>query len=150
MMKLTYIIPFFFLLTFKLNGLTRTSGEVLYQERTQSDMRASSSRWNKLRQLWRLADDRKALRFASLCSFGPAFRFSTRLGCLGRGSALSHHWLDQIASQDQMIVGNGNNVAPALKLRWGAQTSLRPQQRLFVKAVAVFLAEATRRRAERS
>src|SRR6266487_999273 len=98
------------------------------------------SRWNKLRQLRRFADEGKAFCLLHLCPFGPAFRFSARLGWLSRGaqtwqqladpaSHLLRAWLallvfpraqfsfDQIAGQYQMIVGNGNTMAPALKLR---------------------------------
>ena len=50
--------------------------------------------------------------------------------------------LDQIACQHQMIVSNGHQVAPALKLLGGTHTRLVPQQRLFRKAIALFLAEA--------
>jgi hypothetical protein len=49
---------------------------------------------------------------------------------------------NQIASQNQMSVNNGNDLAPALKLLWGAQAWLLPHQRLFVKAIAMFLPEA--------
>src|SRR5450631_2400978 len=127
-------------------------------------MSAMPSGWNKLRQLGRFADDGKTL---SLLHFGPnapAFRFSARLWRTRKGAQTCQQFVhpashllrrrhtmfafprtqfcfDQIASQHQMIVRHGNNMAPTLKLLWGPQTRGFPQQRLFVKAIAMFLPE---------
>src|ERR1700687_6107400 len=120
------------------------------------------SRWNKLRQMRRFADDGKTL---SLLHFGPnapAFRFSARLWWLSRGAQTCQQFvhpaphllrrsqalfafprtqcrLNQVARQNQMIVNDGDDLGPALKLFWGAQTRLFPQECLFVKTVAVLL-----------
>src|SRR5436309_9330649 len=97
------------------------------------------SAWNKLRQGWRLAHDRKALGLANLGSFGPAFGFSTGFGWMSGGAQSwqqcvqpAAHLLrgtgtllvfpgaqlgrDQVACQHQVIMDNGHQVAPALKL----------------------------------
>ena len=125
-------------------------------------MRTSSSRWNKLRQRGRFADDRKPWCLAHLRPCCPAFRFSTRVGWFGRGTQTwqqcvhpASHLLrgrgallafprtpfsfDHIASQHQMIVDTGDDVTPPLKLLWGSQTRCLPQQSLFVKAIAMLL-----------
>src|SRR5512135_2421720 len=109
-----------------------------------SEMRTSPSRWYKLRQLWRFANDGKPCRLANHRPFGPAFRFSARLGwpgwgtqtCQQFGDPTSHvlrgRWamlafprtqfcFDQITGQHQMIVGHGDDLAPALKLLRSAQ-----------------------------
>src|SRR5437764_10131854 len=123
------------------------------------------SHWNRLRQSWRLANDRKACCLANLGPFDAAWRFSTRFGWVSRGpqsrqqcvQPASHLLrgtrtplvfpraklgLDQITCQNQMIVGNGDQVAPTLKLFGGAHTRLVPKQRLFLKTIAMLLAEA--------
>src|SRR5216683_33104 len=129
-------------------------------------MSAMPSRWNKLGQLRCFTDDRKALSLLDLCAFFAAFRFSARLWSPGRGTQtcqqfvhpaphLLRGWLallafprtqfhfDQVAGQHQMVVCNGDNVTPTLKLLWGPQTWGFPQQRLFVKTVAMLLPKAT-------
>ncbi|MBA2677148.1 MAG: hypothetical protein H0U76_01935, partial [Ktedonobacteraceae bacterium] len=52
--------------------------------------------------------------------------------------------LNQVAGQKQMIMGNGHNLAPALKLLWSAQTRFCPQQRLLIKAIAMLLTKPQR------
>src|SRR5260221_17730 len=127
-------------------------------------MSAMPSGWNKLRQLRCFPNDRKALSLLDVYAFFAAFRFSARVWSPGRGAQTSQQFVhpashllrrrhtmfafprtqfcfDQIASQHQMIVRTGNNMAPTLKLLWGPQTRGFPQQRLFVKAIAMFLPE---------
>src|SRR5438876_3994807 len=122
------------------------------------------SPWNRLRQSWGLANNRKAWCLANLCPFGPALRFCAGFGWAGWGpqsrqecvQPASHLLrgartllvfpgtqlgLDQIACQHQVIVDNGHDVAPTLQLLRSAQTRLVPEQRLFLKAIAMFLAE---------
>ena len=41
-----------------------------------------------------------------------------------------------------MVMSNGDDMAPKLKLLWGVQARLLPQQGLFVKAIAMLLGEA--------
>src|SRR5229473_8380990 len=125
------------------------------------------SLWNKLRQLWRFANDRKPRRLANLHSFAAAFRFSAWFGWRSRSAQTwqqlvdpathllrrtrsllvfprTQFWFDQIASQHQMVVCDSNDQSPALKLLWCAQTGFFPHQRLFVKAIAMFLPETQR------
>ena len=47
--------------------------------------------------------------------------------------------LHQWTRQHQVIVHDGDDLAPAFKLRWGAQPGLCPQQALLVKAIAMFV-----------
>src|SRR5438132_7149714 len=47
------------------------------------------------------------------------------------------HGLYQRTSQHQLIVDDGHDLRPALKLLWGPQARLPPQQVLLVKAIAV-------------
>src|SRR5258706_5058521 len=120
---------------------------------------------HQFRRLWGLANDRKSLRLADLCPFCPTRRFSSGLW---RASGRAQLWQqfahaathllwsrfpllvfprtklggDQFACQDQVIVDNGHKVGPALKLFGSTQTRLFPQQGLFVKAIAMFLAKA--------
>src|SRR5437870_5047754 len=116
-------------------------------------------------QLWRFAHDRKALGLADLGPFCPPRRFSAGLW---RASRRAQRWqqcvhpathllrsrlalrvfprtkrgLDQVACQHQVIVDNSHQVRPALKLCGRPHTRLFPQQRLFVEAIAMFLAKA--------
>ena len=117
------------------------------------------------RQFWRLANDRKPLRLADLGPFCPTRRFSAWLWgasgctqlwqqCVHRATHLlrsritvrvfprTKRGLDQFACQHQVIVGNSHHVGPALELFGSTQTRLSPQQRLFVEAIAMFLAKA--------
>src|SRR2546429_3767706 len=125
------------------------------------------SPWNRLRQSWRLANHRKAWCLANLCPFGPAWRFSAGFGWAGWGAQSRQECvhpathllrsrlalrvfprtklgLDQVACQHQVIVDTSHQVRPALKLCGRPHTRLFPQQRLFVEAIAMFLAEAQR------
>src|SRR6266487_5597612 len=126
---------------------------------------AKSLDWDQRRQFWRLANDRKPQSLANLDPRTAAFRFSARLWCPGWGPQTcqqfvhpaSHllrgrlallvfpwaqFWLNQVAGQHQMVMHNGDNMTPALKLLWGPQTRGFPQQRLFVKAIPMLLPEA--------
>src|SRR5258706_3215061 len=117
---------------------------------------------NQGRQFRRLANDRKPVRFANFPPFLAAFRFSAQLDRLGRGSQTRQQFanpashllrgghpllvfprtqfrFDHRTRQNHLIVGNRHDQAPALKLLWSTQARFFPQQRLFVKAIAVFL-----------
>src|SRR5450631_3771926 len=125
----------------------------------------SVSRWNKLRHLWLLKDDGKTRRLANDCPHRPAFRFSARFGGPGWSSQLVQQFVDpaahllqghatmfalpwaqldlnEISGQKQLIMRNGHNQAPALKLLWGAQARLVPQQALFIEAIAMLLTKS--------
>src|SRR5947199_2451150 len=101
--------------------------------------RVRRSSWNRLRQSWCLAHNRKARCLAHLGPFGPAWRFSAGFGWTGwsaqsrqegvhpashllRGARTllvfpgTQLGLDQITCQDQVIVDDGHDMAPALKL----------------------------------
>src|SRR5260370_32605562 len=126
--------------------------------------RAKTSLWDQFGQFWLLPNRRKAWCFVNLRPFGPARRFSAGLwgACRGtqwwqqcvhpalhllRGTRTSlvfpraQFCFNQIAGQHQEIVNNGHDVGPALKLLWGPQPRLIPQQRLLLKAIAMFLTE---------
>src|SRR6266567_1380032 len=129
-------------------------------------MGAKSSLWDQFWQFWLFFDDRKPLGLAHLGPFSPTRRFSTRSWRASRCPQLwqqfahpATHVLrsclallvfpwtklggNAMASQDQKIVGNGHEKRPPLKLFGRAQSRFCPQQALFVKAIAVFLAKAT-------
>src|SRR5260221_10063020 len=126
--------------------------------------RVRRSLWSRLRQNGGLANDGKARGLANLRSFDATRRFSARFGWASRSAQSRQQWghgashllrrtrtslvfprahlgLDQIMCQHQMIVSNGDDVAPALKLFGGAQTRLVPEQRLLLKATAMLLTE---------
>jgi hypothetical protein len=130
-------------------------------------MPACPSRWNKLRQFGLFANHGETWSFADLGPFAPAFGFSARFGGSGRSTQLrqqfrqaSSHllggsrsllvfpptqfWLDQRTRQHQMIMGQGDDVAPALKLLRRPQARFLPEPRLLVQTVAVFLPKAQR------
>src|ERR1700730_4727546 len=59
------------------------------RRRITIEMSERSSGWNKLRQLWRFADDWEPLGLLHFRPFSPftaTFRFSARLWWLGRGT----------------------------------------------------------------
>src|SRR6266852_9282488 len=63
---------------------------------------------------------------------------------LGRSVALTalpgtQTGLHQWTRQHQVIVHDGDDLAPAFKLRWGAQPGLCPQQVLLLEAIAMFM-----------
>ena len=127
-------------------------------------MVVSPSRWNKLKQCWLLEDDRKTRRLANPRPKRPAFRFSARMGrphggsqliqqfvhpamllLQGHGTMFALPWaqldLNQVTEQKQMMMSNADNLTPALKLLWGPQARLIPEQSLFIKAIAMLLAK---------
>src|SRR5438874_7408588 len=46
---------------------------------------------------------------------------------------------DQGTGQDQLVMGASDNLCPALRLLWGAQTWLIPQQHLLVQPIAMLM-----------
>ncbi len=113
---------------------------------------------------WGLFDDRKALRLADFGSLCPPRRFSAWLWGASRRPQLWQQFahrpmhllrgrrpmptfpraqlgFHQIAGQNQMIVGNGHQMRPALKLLRSPQTRLVPEQGLLLKALAMLMAE---------
>src|SRR5947209_14815399 len=120
---------------------------------------------HQFRGFWRLPHDRKALGLANCRPFCSPRRFSAGLWGTSRGPQLWQQFVhpathllgsrfplfafprmklpgDQRTCQDHVIVGNGDNGAPALELGRRAQTRLCPQQGLFVKAIPMLLTKA--------
>src|SRR5690242_14066507 len=112
-----------------------------------------------------LADDRRARSSSSPGSFRSPRRFSAQFGRTGWCSNLHqnrrHHpahlagrenvasslpWaieaLSQAASQHQEILCSGNYQTPSLKLFWGADPHLCPEEILFEEAIGVLMGEA--------
>src|SRR5260370_17783742 len=97
------------------------------------------SRWNKLRHLWRFADDWKSIGPLHFRPFPATFRFSARVWWLGRGTQTWQQFvhpashllrrrrtllvfprtqfrLNQRTAQHQMIVTNRDDLSPTLTL----------------------------------
>src|SRR5260370_12404485 len=51
----------------------------------------------------------------------------------------SQHSLHQWTRPQQLIVHDGDDLAPAFKLRWGTQPGFGPQQGLLLEAIAMFV-----------
>jgi hypothetical protein len=121
--------------------------------------------WDQGRHFRFLMNDPKALSLANAGPFLSPGRFSARLWGTSRGAQWGQQfahsptyllrgrlailvlprakrWRGPVTREDQQIVGNGYQMTPALKLCWGSQLGFVPQQTLFVKTVAMFLAEA--------
>src|SRR5712691_4271210 len=113
-----------------------------------------------------LADHGIAGRWLDFVAFGTSCRFSAWFRGFGRGPQLCHNSghspahllgrrlstgalprpkfsLPHLASQDQLVLHDGDHLAPALKLLWGAQARAAPQQGLLLEAVAMFLRVAS-------
>ena len=107
-------------------------------------------------------DDRKAWGRGPDSAFGPARRFSTYFGCLGRCAQGGKNWghgpadllggrrtraafpgqaalLDQRTGQHQLVEHGSHQPSPALKLLRGAQAGPSPQQGLLAEAVTMLL-----------
>src|SRR6266446_6460159 len=107
-------------------------------------------------------DDRKAWGRGPDSAFGPARRFSTYFGCLGRRAQGGKNWghgpadllgsrrtraafpgqatlLDQRTGQHQLVEHGSHQPSPALKLLRGAQAGPIPQQSLLAEAVTMLL-----------
>src|SRR5712692_8386839 len=122
-----------------------------------------SSAFATLFWLWfGLAYHRMAWRTVDQRPFLPSGRFSAWFGRLSRGSQLRHNYghraakllwtgrtrdrfpgtqfcLNLWARQHQVVMHDSDNLTPALKLLWGAQSGLCPQQSLLFEAIAMFL-----------
>src|SRR6266478_9159406 len=70
----------------------------------------------------------------------PAHLLGTRLtqGRFPGSQVCLHVW----PRQDQQIVHNSHDLAPAFKLLWSAQPGFDPQQSLLLEAIAMLLSEA--------
>src|SRR5260221_138686 len=109
-----------------------------------------------------LADHSIARSRPDFSAFGSSCRFSAQFGRFGRSTQLCHNsghgsarllrsrrsadafprpqvGLPKLASQDQLVLHNGDQLAPALKLLWRAQARVAPQQGLLLETVAMFL-----------
>src|SRR6266571_8723898 len=131
----------------------------------RSVLRPSSPFATLFRPRFGLVDHRIAWRGLDQRSFWPSGRFSAWFGRSSRRSQLCHnfshrpthllwtgwtptrlpgsqHGLHQWTRQHQLIVHDGDDLAPAFKLRWSAQPGLDPQQGLLLEAIAMFVGVA--------
>src|SRR5258708_1780976 len=125
-------------------------------------LRSSSPFATLFRPRFGLVDHRIAWRGLDHRSLWPPARFSAWFGRSSRRSQLRYNFGHRPAHllwtrwtlaglpgtqpgvhlwtrQHQVIVHNGDDLAPAFKLRWGAQPGLCPQQALLVEAIAMFV-----------
>src|SRR5437868_3749179 len=109
-----------------------------------------------------LVDHPVAWRRSDHSPFLSSGRFSPWFGRLSRRSQLRHNLGHRAAHllwssfplaalpgtqlclhlgtrQQQVIVDRGHDLAPALKLGWGAQSGHSPQQGLFLEAIAMLM-----------